>query len=295
MGKIEEPQKAAITEFMHKVIEETPPGKPLDITAFTPEGSGWQVTLFYRAAGEIRYDSRLMRPRYNELVGRIPASKTQGKSLQYYIEVRDKTGALVTRTGRAASPNLVFVDPDAKPRFYPDLDQEEGWESPEQTEAPTPTVLATPEPTGDKRDTGLTPLEYAKWGTTGGAVAMAGLWLVFQQSAANMAVSIENEADRSRRTDDCPSGPPCRSFSQFQKELQKRGQRYELIANVSLTLAVASTIAAAYLWQTEYTRKAARPRANTGTGKSTVTAVPQLTAVPMLGRDFVGGAALLTF
>ena len=30
------------------MIDAAPPGKPLDVTAFVPEDSGWTVTLYYR-------------------------------------------------------------------------------------------------------------------------------------------------------------------------------------------------------------------------------------------------------
>ena len=46
------PARTAPTDFQHQVVEEAPPGKPLDITAFVPEDSGFVVTLYYRGAGE---------------------------------------------------------------------------------------------------------------------------------------------------------------------------------------------------------------------------------------------------
>jgi tetratricopeptide (TPR) repeat protein len=40
------------TDFQHEVVDAAPPGKPLDVTAFVPEDSGFVVTLHYRTAGE---------------------------------------------------------------------------------------------------------------------------------------------------------------------------------------------------------------------------------------------------
>jgi hypothetical protein len=277
-------------------VEETPPGKPLDITAFIPEESGWQVTLYYRAAGEERFDSTLMKPRYNELVGRIPASKTAGASLQYYIEVRDKTGKIIERSARSASPNLVFVDPDAQPRYYPDLENEIQIEQTTQAD-PLQTgdgTAGTPTPGGDGSfsDVDSNKFQYAKWGATGATVVMASLWLTFNRSAANMAVSIEDEATRSTMTDDCPSQAPCRSFSEFQKELERRGQRYQTLSYVSLGLGLASAGVAGYLWYREIDTKQRRKRAS---AISKDTADTNVTAVPVVGPDFVGGAAHWNF
>jgi tetratricopeptide (TPR) repeat protein len=293
MGKIEEPARPQVTEFQHKVVEETPPGKPLDITAFIPEGSGWQVTLYFRAAGEERFDSTLMKPRYNELVGRIPATKTRGASLQYYIEVRDKTGKIVERSGRSASPNLVFVDPGAQPRYYPDLEREIQIE--DTTRATSFTPQGTPE-TGTPGSGGFSDVQsgtyqVAKWGVTGATVGMVGLWLTFNISAANMARSLEDEATRSTMTDDCPSEAPCRAFSDYQKGVQTLGKRYETLANVSLTLSVVSAGVTGYLWYREISTRQRQKRSAAAARDSD----SKVTAVPVVGPDFVGGAAHLSF
>src|SRR6185437_13434934 len=104
-------------DFEHQVIETAPPGKPLDITAFVPEDSGFVVTLYFRTAGEGKFSSKAMKWRYKELVGRVPAPKMIGNAVQYYIEVKDTAGNVVTRNGKSTSPNLVNLEAGATPRF----------------------------------------------------------------------------------------------------------------------------------------------------------------------------------
>jgi len=107
-------------DFKHRIVEEAPPGKPLDLTAVVPEDSGFVVTLFYRGAGEASFTPAQMKWRYNELVGRIPAAKMSGTSVQYYVEVKDPAGTVVTRVAKPASPNVVYLDTSASSQFYPD-------------------------------------------------------------------------------------------------------------------------------------------------------------------------------
>ena len=284
MGKIEDGAKPKITEFMHKAIEEAPPGYPLDITVFIPEGSGWQVTLFFRAAGEERFDSTLMAKRYNELVGRIPKSKTLGKTVQYYIEVRDKTGAIVARSGRSASPNLVFIEADAKPRFYPDVDSEGLNDKP-----PPPPPGGKKGPRGPRPDVDLgfmkmdgDTFRLTKWSVTGAAVVTLGLWVTFNRLAAQRSVTMEDQAQRSN-TEDCPTGSPCRSFSNFQKDAESTGKLFEGLSYPAMALGIAATGVAGYLWYKEFTQK------GSGAEKQKVT------VVPIVGQDYVGSAAMLSF
>src|SRR5664279_191280 len=109
------------TDFEHQVVEEAPPNQPLDLTASVPSDSGFKVTLFYRAAGEGEFTAQPMKWRYKELVGRIPAARMTGTTVQYYVEVRDTAGNVVTRAGKSITPNLISIDANAKPKFYPDL------------------------------------------------------------------------------------------------------------------------------------------------------------------------------
>ena len=121
------PSAYTADDFQHQIIEDAPPGRPLDLTAFSPEEAGWIVTMFYRGGGDAKFTSVQMKPRYNELVGRIPAKVMAGSSVQYYLEVRNAQGEMITRVGRPASPNIVYIDPKARPRYYPDLTDDRDW------------------------------------------------------------------------------------------------------------------------------------------------------------------------
>jgi hypothetical protein len=124
--KIKPPGTYTAADFQHAQVEEAPPGKPLDLTASVPEDSGFVVTVFYRGANDAQFTPVQMKWRYRELVGRIPAAKMAGTSVQYYVEVKEANGTVVTKIAKAASPNVVYLEPSAPARFYPDWNQESG-------------------------------------------------------------------------------------------------------------------------------------------------------------------------
>ena len=66
-----------------------------------------------------------MKWRYKELVGRIPATKMIGSTVQYYIEVKDAAGTVVTSSGKSTSPNLDRAAGRRAARFYPDFTDDE--------------------------------------------------------------------------------------------------------------------------------------------------------------------------
>lgn len=263
--------------FQHNVVEEIPPGKPLDVTAFVPEGVDWQVTLYYRGAGDAKFVSVAMRPRYNELVGRIPAARTTKVTMvQYYIEVKDKSGKIIDRSGRSTSPHLVLIEKGAKPRFYPDLNDDRSWE-PDQSGS-------SPEPHGDGSWTDIhsSKFKYAKWGATGGAVGMLALSATFYFIASDASSTLEGEAFASSTQDGCPA-PPCRAFSNKQKDLQTRGERFELMSKVTFGLGLVAGAAAGVAWYWEI--KKGREEASDN----------DVAVVPVFGKDTVGAAATLRF
>ena len=279
--------------FMHQVVDEAPPGKPLDITAFAPEGSGWQVTLFFRAAGELKFTSASMRPRYNELVGRIPARKMAGVSVQYYIEVRNNAGATIARSGKATSPNLIFLDEHAKARFYPDLGDEAdlgdtgGGAAGAAGDGDGSPLLPVRQGDGFT-DVGSDKFKYAKWGSTIVAGTSLALSIVFYLSASNATSELEAQA-ASSIDDDCPTGPPCRPYDDTQKDIAAYGERYETLTNVALFSGLLASGVAGYYWYKEIKagkQETARP-AGVALGASTVW--------PVVTDDFVGGAAALRF
>ena len=251
-------------DFEHQIVEAAPPGKPLDVTAFVPDDSGFVVTLFYRTAGEGKYASKEMKWRYKELVGRIPAPKMIGNAVQYYIEVKDTAGTLVTRSGKSTSPNLVNLEAGAPANFYPDLtdegealstteirnldDEDDPLNRGRKSAAAEPVIEAPPPPGTGFRDVGSQRFRYTKWGSTGAAVALGGLSLVFYIQAVNYARQLQEDY---RSCD----GPPCRMFDQYAIDVQTTGKRYETMSQIAFGLGLAATGVAGYFWYKEYRAK----------------------------------------
>ena len=258
--------------FLHTEIEEFPPGKPADITAVAPAWRNWRVKLFYRGAGASNFTSVEMRRRYNELVGRIPAADTASTdTMQYYIEVRDREGELVESSGNAASPHLVFVEPEAKAIFYPD------WDDRSDLSSDSDALLASLQP----KEVDRPRFKVAKWTATGAAVGLLALSLTFHAVAENAAQKIEREALLSS-DEQCPEGPPCRSFSNRQQQLERRGDSFQSASRISLGLGIASAATAGALWAWELTHK-------------TESSERRPTAAPVFSKNYVGAAAQWSF
>jgi len=282
---IKPPGTYAATDFEHKIVEVAPPAKPLDVTAVVPEDSGFVVTLFYRTAGEGKYASKEMKWRYRELVGRIPAPKMIGTAVQYYIEVKDATGALITRAGKSTSPNLVNLEAGATPSFYPDLSEEGELISASEIRSrddeddplsrnknPKPddeppvkpagkptgqpagqlTTEALPPPRTGFNDVGSTKFTYVKWGTTGVAGALIGFSLVSYFQAGKYSRSVEDDIKKCGQ-------PPCIIYDQYAVDLQATGKRYQTMALLSFNAGIIVTAAAAYFWLEENRKKRGGP------------------------------------
>jgi hypothetical protein len=269
---IKPPGTYSANDFEHSLVETAPPAKPLDVTAFVPEDSGFAVTLFFRTAGEGKYASKPMKWRYKELVGRIPAPKMIGSAVHYYIEVKDTTGALVTRSGKSTSPNLVNIEAGAIPRFYPDLtddgeilseteirklDDEDDplnrdkkiKKEEEDLDPAEPVIEGPPPPPGDGfRDVGSQKFRYAKWGSTGTAAALVGLALVSYVQAGRYSRFVEEDPTA------CGS-PPCRTYDDYAAGLATTGERYQTLSKVSLGVGLAASAVAGYFWFKEYRAK----------------------------------------
>jgi hypothetical protein len=302
-------------DFQHQVVEEVPPQKPLDISAFVPEDSGFTVTLFYRGAGDAIFVAKPMKWRYKELVARIPAAKITGSSIQYYIEVKDQAGTVVTRSGKSTSPNLINLTAGATPRFYPDMTDEGETKSPAETHhhddedplnknkqqahdddditgntnksQPTPEVPSTP---GQGfTDVGSTNFERAKWGSTITAGALVGLGVAFYVLASNQASAL---ADDAKLPHGSCTAVPC-PFDSYDRDLQSAGQRDQTISNVGIGFGVVASAVAGYFWYRQLTAK------QHGDLKSAAKkpASPETTWVvaPSVTETFTGAAAAVRF
>lgn len=299
-------------DFQHQLIEEAPPGKPLDLTASVPEDSGFTVTLYYRRSGESAFTQKPMKWRYKELVARIPATKVTA-DLQYYIEVKDAGGNVVTRSGKSTSPNLITMSPGATPRFYPDITDEGEKVSPEQTKrhdeedplggnktqdhddapiggggATTPDSPTTPG--NGLTDVGSSKFKYAKWGTTATAAGLIGLGVTFYILAKGQASNLENDAKHDIMGNPCTS--PCHVFdSAYDQQVQDAGKRDQTISNIGLGVGVGVAVVAGYFWYRELTAK------KHGELKVSKNGSPEATWVvaPSITEGFTGAAAAARF
>jgi hypothetical protein len=296
--KIKPPGTYKPEDFQHQSVDSAPPGKPLDVTAFVPEDSGWSVLLFYRAAGDATFTSKTMKWRYKELVARIPAATMKGNTIQYYIEVKDQAGNKVTSAGKSTNPNLVTIEAGAAARFYPDMADDDG-KLPNVTtssgggeENPLAgkggghdeNPIGTPIGNGDQKDTGgvSSNFKYYKWGATGAAAVLLGTGIATYFMAKNQANNIQNDLV----TPGC-STPPCRSFDKFDIDFQNAGQNYQTISNVTIALGVVSAGVAGYLWYKESKQKA---HDDGKTGASAATGTTWI-VTPAVSEHFTGAAA----
>jgi len=314
-GKIKPAGTYSATDVQHSVVEDAPPGKPLDLTAVVPDDSGFVVTLMYRAAGEEKFVAKTMRKRYNELVGRIPVDKIKASSVHYYIEVKDTAGNVVDRRGKPSSPNIIYLDAAIQPRYYPDFTDE-----PAVDVAPTPTgndvedddpfskktvkpkniVVANNSSSQDGNsqlvtgngltDVGSTKFTYAKWGTTAGAGVFLGLGLLFYVRASNANSAIEADA-KSSTSGNCPGGPPCLTFDSIEQDVQSTGQTSGTISQITVGLGLATAAVAGYFWYKDMTAK----KRVSGSASRNKTIRDSLVVAPAIGSDYAGAAALWSF
>ena len=302
------------TDFQHQVTDVAPPAKPLDVTAFVPEDSGWTVTLFFRTAGEGKFASKPMKWRYKELVARIPPTKMIGNSVQYYIEVKDQAGAVVTRSGKSTSPNLVNLEAGATPKFYPDFSEDGTVQTPQETTADdteedplhpgqkkpkkqvslqthdTEGLEVQPQPTdlggNGFRDVGSSKFKYVKWGSTGVAATMVGLSVLFYVQAGNYATALEDEAGN------CAAGQ-CPLFDSYSQDLESAGKLRQTLSRVTLGVGVGAGIVAGYYW---YKELRAKKRGELKvSGKSASPEAASWVVAPTVGDGFAGAAAAARF
>jgi len=311
------------TDVQHQVVEDAPPGKPLDLTAFVPVECNWSVVLFYRGAGEDKFVAATMKPRYNELVGRVPAEKMSGNAVQYYVEVKAADGNLIKRIGKSTSPNVVYLDEAATARFYPDLNDngeliaganggpnalangdEEDPLAPKKAsprfadDDDAPVRGASSEALGGATpvagghgftDVGSPGFNKAKWISTGIGGTMLVASATFYVMASSWGKSLEGEANVSQ-SGECEGGPPCRTFTDERADIEATGKRYETFSKITLGVGVVVSGVAGYLWYKERTSKK-----RSDSTASTTTGLRSIVASPIAGEGFFGGAAALRF
>ncbi|HEY0194408.1 MAG TPA: hypothetical protein VGC42_25020 [Kofleriaceae bacterium] len=231
-------------DFQHQAIESAPPGAPLDLTATTPPDAHFTVVLFFRGADEPGFASTPLRPHGDALVARILAARVAGRSLQYYLEVRDAAGNVVTRAGKPSSPNVVALDASAPPHTLPDV--VEGPITPAPPIALGLTGRDHEDPMAHPAEltavpAGPSPLTIAKWTATGVALAGIATGITFYALAVNHSNALASDATG------CGT-PPCQRYDSFDRDLQHTGKLDQTIANVTLFSGIAVAAVAGYLW-----------------------------------------------
>lgn len=296
-------------DFQHQAVDIAPPSKPLDVTAFVPEDSGFTVTLHYRMAGESKFTARPMKWRYKELVGRIPAAKMVGSTVQYWIEVKDAAGTVVTRSGKSTSPNTIELQAGASPRFYPDISDDgdakttdsdvrgrddsddplnAGKQTGEIDETAGPIEVQPQVPGKGFSDVGSSKFKYAKWGTTGVAAAGLGLGITFYLLAGKQATALEDDSV-------VCGAPPCRPFDSYDQDLQAAGKRNQLLSNVGLGIGAGMSVVAAYFWYKELTAKKRGELKVSGSASSPETSAGSWQFAPSVTEGYTGAAASVRF
>lgn len=288
------------TDFQHQVVDVAPPKKALDVTAFVPEDSGFEVTLYFRTAGEGKFTAKPMKWRYKELVARIPPEKMIGDSVQYYIEVKDTTGAVVTRAAKSTSPNLVTLEPGAPERYYPDFSDDGTVASPQETrrqdleedplnkngrQVKDDDSTLDPRPIGGGDKPPSSTANYVKWGATGTSALMLGLSVLFHVQAGKQATALEEDFVG------CGM-PPCRKFDQYAQDVESAGQRNQTLSRVTLVVGIGAAGVAGYYWYKSL--KAPKHREINASRKASGPET-SWSLVPAAGEGYTGAAALIDF
>jgi tetratricopeptide (TPR) repeat protein len=227
---------ARVVGLVHEPIDQAPPGRPIDVTARAPDDAGWTVVLFYRGAGEDLYQQVKMKPRLGgELVGRIPAAAVRGNAVHYYLAARDPDGKVVASSGKASTPNVVYLDAGAP--LHAILEPGEA----------VPSAPAAPAPPRDEPGVPRSPFFYAKWSASGGAAILVGAGAAFALAARSQADTLEKEAAKSR-SGDCTPGPPCQFYNAPYKQVEADGRSDQRWGNVLLVAGAATAVGAVLFW-----------------------------------------------
>ncbi len=296
------------SDFQHQVVDTAPPAKPLDVTAFVPEDSGFTVTLYFRTAGEGKFTSKPMKWRYKELVARIPANKMIGSAVQYYIDVKDQAGQPVGKSGKPTSPNQVLLEAGATARFYPDMsDDGDAKVTPtdvvksdddddplHRTKKPDPSIVV--QPTGPvvqgngMMDVGSSKFTKAKWTTTIAGGVMLGFAALSYVQGLKYAGALEDDSAQ------C-GAPPCRAFvtadDTYAQDVENTGKRWNTFFKVGVGFGVGLSAVAGYFW---YKEMKAKKRGEMKV--STSVKAPEASSwivVPAVGEHTAGAAAAVRF
>lgn len=235
---------APAADLGHHPIDAAPPDKPLDVTAPIP-ADGWTVTLYVRGAGEAAFTATVMTRRQQELVGRIPAARMAGTSIQYYLEARDAAGATVAHVGSASVPNVITLDVAAPTQFYPDIADPAVPRSGDGEDPLRARVVRAPRGDGLFDPTSRA-FATTKWTATAVTGMGAALGVTMLLLAKDHARALEKDATA------CGT-PPCQRFDDFDQDLERTGKRFQTISNVAFVAGAAGAVVAGIFWIRELT------------------------------------------
>jgi hypothetical protein len=209
--------------FSHTVIEAAPPDTPLDVRVSMAPVDGVKAFVYYRGAGESDYRRVVMRPRGAEKIGRIPAAAMTDIAVQYYVEARGADGAVLQSSGTQANPNIIMIDPTARPQVVamaepraratePARDDEPATSHRELDEETAP--LATP----DKPRRALGGLFYTGLALTlvGVGAAAGGVYCDLQAQHFSNSVAKDSRAGQFSFSD--PTAPGGADDASFQRD-----------------------------------------------------------------------------
>lgn len=296
--------------FQHQVVDTAPPGKPLDVTSFVPEDSGFVVTLYYRTAGEGKWTPKVMKWRYKELVARIPAPKMIGSAVQYYIDVKDATGASVARSGKSTSPHQVLLEAGASPRFYPDMtddgdaktsakditrsDTDDDPLNRKKTTRKDDDIVVQPTPSGPPGtgflDAGSSKFTKVKYGTTIASGSLVAFGVLSYVQALKYAGALEEDSTM------C-GPPPCRAFKtptdSYAPDVEATGKRWQTFFRVGIGAGLAVGAVAGYFW---YKESKAKKRGEMKVGATQKKdEMSSWIVVPSIGENTAGASAAVRF
>ncbi|HET9627064.1 MAG TPA: hypothetical protein VFP84_37150 [Kofleriaceae bacterium] len=227
----------------HQAVDTAPPDAALDLAAAVPEAAPFSATLFFRGADQPGFSSTPMLRRGGDLVGRVPAVHMTGPALQYYLEIRDASGTVITRIGKPTSPNIVHIDAGAPAHAYPDVAEPLITPPPPSaasSDHEDPIARVAP-PAPPVTDRALHPIDVARWGATGLAGVGLGLGITFYALAHSHATALEHDATA------CGT-PPCQRYDDFDRDLQRVGKLEQTVSRVALITGAVGALAAGYLW-----------------------------------------------
>ena len=117
----EPPRSASIAALDCPNTDETRAGRAAEIKCtVAPNLKVASAALYYRTPGATSFSTvEMKRTPKGSFIGEIPAELIEGKSVQFYVEGRDRTGRPIVANGNSGSPNLMLISESGPPEPAP--------------------------------------------------------------------------------------------------------------------------------------------------------------------------------